>query len=265
MLVRALVQRALEPPARLVAGLQQPRARGGELRPRRVVGERLADQLREPDQPPLAAGRQRLLVGRRGDERAPEFAVGAAPARRPTLQPDRASSPPAARRGRGRSGRPAPAPGRLRAADRAVGVVEVELGVDRQPRSPRVRQTPTTTARSPPSSAPRRLRRPRAAGRSPPRTRSKSRSSGVSAGHEHRHAQQRGLLLDRLDVLTPMAAFSHPERPATSLERVAWEFGRRRSSRSARRPACAAIGARASFLVIGERGDDRLAPRVAEL
>ena len=49
VLVRALVQAALEPPARLVAGLQQPHARGRELLPPALVGDRLRDQLGERD------------------------------------------------------------------------------------------------------------------------------------------------------------------------------------------------------------------------
>ena len=75
VLVRALVQRALEPAPHLVALLEQSRARGRELLPRRVVDQRLRDELGEPREPVLTARRQLLLVGDRGDERPPDLVL----------------------------------------------------------------------------------------------------------------------------------------------------------------------------------------------
>ena len=59
-LLRAVVQVALEPPALGVAGLDDARARRGQLLVGVGVRERLGDQLREVAQPLLVALRERL-------------------------------------------------------------------------------------------------------------------------------------------------------------------------------------------------------------
>ncbi len=58
-LLDAIVQVAPDAAARLVAGGHDPRSGGGQRRLRLGVGDRGADQLGEPGQPVLGAGRQR--------------------------------------------------------------------------------------------------------------------------------------------------------------------------------------------------------------
>ena len=71
-LLRAVVQVALEPPALGVAGLDDARARRGQLLVGVGVGERLRDELGEVAQPLLDALRQRLVGPRRRGQRAPQ-------------------------------------------------------------------------------------------------------------------------------------------------------------------------------------------------
>ena len=98
MLVRALVQRALQAPPGLVAGLDEAGARLGQLGARVRVGQRLGEQAAEPDEPALAAGRQRLLLGRRRRAATPQASpwrrIGAAiVTRSPTLFSTTGTSP----------------------------------------------------------------------------------------------------------------------------------------------------------------------------
>ena len=71
-LLRAVVQVALEPPALGVAGLDDARARGGQLLVGVGVRERLRDQLGEVAQSLLDALRQRLVGPRARGQRAPQ-------------------------------------------------------------------------------------------------------------------------------------------------------------------------------------------------
>ena len=78
-LLRAVVQVALEPPALLVAGLDEPRARGDQVRARLRARHRQRHQLAELPEPVLGFRRERVLAGDR--DRAPQRAattIGAA-------------------------------------------------------------------------------------------------------------------------------------------------------------------------------------------
>ena len=68
------MQIALDPPARLVGGLDDPRARLVELDPRVDVGDRLRDELGESSQARLRVTRERRTAGP-GSDGAPELPV----------------------------------------------------------------------------------------------------------------------------------------------------------------------------------------------
>ena len=70
-LLCAVVQVALEPPALGIPGLDDARARGGQLLVGVGVRERLCDQLREVAQSLLEALWQRLVGPRRRGQRSP--------------------------------------------------------------------------------------------------------------------------------------------------------------------------------------------------
>ena len=88
VLLRALVQLALEAAAELVAGLDEPAAGGGELGAGVGVDERLGQQPGEAHEPLLAARRQQLLLRGGDDQRAPGLAVQEHGSRDRALQAD---------------------------------------------------------------------------------------------------------------------------------------------------------------------------------
>ena len=97
LLLGAVVEIAAEPPALLVAGLEDACPRGGELLARVGVGERVGDQLREGRDALLRVGREAVGAARRPAITAPHSrpatTIGAPTAERmPTSRRRRAST-----------------------------------------------------------------------------------------------------------------------------------------------------------------------------
>jgi hypothetical protein len=201
VLVRALVQRALEPSPHLVARFDQPRPGRRQLRPGVGVRECLGQQLGERDEPLLAAGRQRLLLRGGGDQRAPRPTVAQHRGGDRGLQADRLhqhrqlAARAFVRRHPRREQRA------LRLSQRTARAMEVELGVDGQPAHA---LHPVDADDHGPLAADEAHHRAGFDAQQPPGLLGdvlEQRLQRLIARHEHGDSQQRRLLRDRLDVL----------------------------------------------------------------
>ena len=76
MLLRAVVEIPLQPAARLVGRLHDPRTRGTELGLGALVRDRLCGEIGEAAEPDLGAGRERVLGGSCGGERTEQPSRG---------------------------------------------------------------------------------------------------------------------------------------------------------------------------------------------